>query len=136
MVYGRGGIDDNDGTVKTVVKMELWSRPVSSRPVDNSPTVNSYRPDPSRKSLPLHFTVSTRRGNIPLPSHPVDKTCPHRPVPPSKPTPTVPSRRQNLPIPSRPAVKPCPYRQISRSKPVPTVPPRHSLPSLLPVKLP
>ena len=68
MVYGRGGIDDNDGTVKTVIKMELWSRPVPSRPVDNSPTVNSYRPDPSRKSLPLHFTVLPRRGNIPLPS--------------------------------------------------------------------
>ena len=40
MVYWRDGIDGNDGTgrdgtVKTVVKMEPWSRPVPSRPVDN-----------------------------------------------------------------------------------------------------
>ena len=104
-----------------------------SRPVPStiSPTVNSYRPVPSRKSLPLHFTVPSRRGNSPLLSRPVDKTCPYRPVPSTKPNPTVPSRRQNLPIPSRPAVKTFLYRQIPWSKPDPTVPPRHSLPSLL-----
>ena len=107
-----------------------WSRPT---PSTISPTVNSYRPVPCRKSLPLHFAVPSRRGNIPLPSRPIDKTCPYRPVPSTKPTPTVPSRRQNLPIPSRPAVETCPYRQIPRSKPVLTVLSaiycRHSFPS-------
>ena len=116
-----------DGTVKPSSK---WNRgPV---PSTVSPTVNSYRPVPSRKSLPLHFTVPSRRGNIPLPSRPVDKTCPYRPVPSTKPTPTVPSRRQNLPIPSRPAVETCPYRQTPPSKPVPAVPRRHSLPAVTP----
>ena len=118
---------------KAVVKMEPSSRPV---PSTITPTVNSCRPVPSRRSLPLHFTIPSRRRNIPLPSRPVDKTCPYRPVPSTKPTPTVPYRRQSLPIPSRPAVKTCPYRQIPRSKPVPTIPPRHSLPSLLPAKMP
>ena len=106
--------DGNDGTVfdgKNVVKIEPWSRPV---PLTISSAVNSYRPVPSRKYLPLHFTVPSRRGNIP---------------------PTVPSRRQNLPLPSRPVVKTCPYRPVPPSKPVLTILPRHSMPSLVPVKI-
>ena len=63
---------------KTVVKMEPWSRPVDnftyrelvpSRPVKKISPVALYRPVPSR------------RGNIPLPSRPVYKTYPYRPVP-------------------------------------------------------
>ena len=70
-----------------------------------SPTVNLYRPVPSRKSLRLYFTVPSRRGNIPVPSRPVGKTCPYRFVPSPKPAHTVPSRRQNLSLPSNPVVK-------------------------------
>ena len=122
-----------DGTERKH-RRQKWNRcPV---PSTISRTVNSYRPVPSRKSLPLHFTVPSRRGNIPLPSRPVHKTCPYRPVPSAKPTPTVPSHRQNLPISSRPAIKTCPYRQIPPSKPAPTVSSRHSLPSLIPVEMP
>ena len=87
MVYWRDGIDGNDGTVKPSSK---WNRgPI---PSTISPTVNSSRPVPSR------------RGNIPLPSRPVDKTCPNRLVPSSKKTYTVPSRRDKLYLPSRPVV--------------------------------
>ena len=86
-----------------------------------SPTVNSYRPVPSRKSLSLHFTVPPLLGSIPLPSRPVDKTCSYHPVPSTKLAPTVPSRRQNLPLPSRPVVKTCPYCSVPPSKPVRTV---------------
>ena len=98
-----------DGTVKPSSK---WNRgPVLSRPVDHfTYTINSYCPVPPRKVLPLHFTVPSRRGNIPLPSRPVDKTCP-----------TVLSRLQNLPLPSRLVGKTCPYRPVPPSKPVPTV---------------
>ena len=109
-----------DGMIKPSSK---WNRaPVPSRPVEKLSPVALYRLVPSRK--------------YPLPSRPVDKTCPYRPVPSTKPTPTVPSRRQNLSMPSRYAVKTCPNRQIPRSKLVPTVPPRDPLPSLLPVKMP
>ena len=127
MVYGRDGIDGNDGMGrdgKTVVQMEPWSRPVPSR---------------RQFHLPLAHTVPSRRENLSrctLPSRPVEEISPYRPVPSSEPAPTVPSRLQNLRLPARPPVKTCPYRQIPLSKPVPTVPPRHSLPSLLPVKMP
>ena len=82
---------------KTVVKMERWSRPVPSR---------------WQLHLPLTRAVPSRRENIsrsPLPSRSVDKTCPYRPVPSTKPIATVPSR-QNLSLPLNPAVKTCPYR--------------------------
>ena len=132
MVYGRDGIDGNDGMGrdgKTVVQMEPWSRPVPSRRQFHLPLAHTvpsrrenlsrctlpsrpveeiapYRPVPSRK-YPL--TVPSRRQNLPLPSRPVCKTYPYRPIPSSKPTHTVPSRRQNLSIPSNLAVRTCPY---------------------------
>ena len=112
MVYCRNGIDGNDETGRdgTVKPSSKWDRgPV---PSTISPTVNTYRLGPSRKSLPLHFTVRSRQGNILLPPRAVDKTCPYRPVP---------SRLQNLPLPSPAVVKTCPYRTVPPSKPVPTV---------------
>ena len=100
------------GNCKTVVKMAPWSRHV-----DNFPTVDSYHPVQSRTSLPLHFTIPLRRGNVPLLPHADDKFCAYRPVPStnstvpsSKTAHTVPSRRENLSLPSNPAVKTCPYR--------------------------
>ena len=102
---GRDG-KGRDGTVKPSSKMEPWFRPVPSTIL---PTANSCRAVWSRKYLPLHFTVPSRRGNFPLPSRPVVKTCPYRPVPSTK-----------LPLPSRP-VKTCPYRPVPPSKTVPTV---------------
>ena len=101
-----------DGTVKPSSK---WNRgPV---PSTISPTVNSYRPVPSRKSLPFvalygpvplskyRLTVPSRGQNLPLPSRPVYKTYSYCPVALSKRTHTVPSRRQNLSLPSRPAIQ-------------------------------
>ena len=108
MDYWRDGIDGNDGTGrggKTVVKMEPTVVPSCPVPSTIPPTVKSYRPVPSRKSLLFHFTVPSRRRNIPLPSRPVGKTCPYRFVPSPKPAHTVPSRRQNLSLPSNPVVK-------------------------------
>ena len=125
-VYWRDGIDGKDRTGrdgKTVVKIEPWSRPVPSGR-QFSPTVNSYRPVPLRKFLPLHFIVPSRRGNFPLPSRPVDKTCPYHPVPSTK-----------CILPCRPVVKTCPYRTAPPSKPVlslrsrPAIHSRHSFPS-------
>ena len=105
-VYWRDRIDGNgtgqDG--ETTVTLEPCSRPVPSRRQFHLPTADSYRPVPPRKSLALHFTVPSRRENIPLPSRPVHKTCPYRFVLPRIPGPTVPSRRQNLSLPSRPVV--------------------------------
>ena len=88
-----------DGTVltvtmgrdgKTVVKMSKWNR--GPFPSTISPTVDSYRPVQPRKLLPLYFAV-----------RPIQKICPYRPIPPSKPAPTVPPRRQKLHLQSRPA---------------------------------
>ena len=94
-----------------------WNRgPVASRPVDNF----TYR-----YLVPSRLVEKISPVSLYLPSLPVEQLFPYRPVPSS-----------NLPIPSSPAVKTSPYRQILRSKPVPTVPPRHSLLSLLPVKIP
>ena len=70
---------------KTVVKMEPWSCPVPSRRQFHLPLTRTV---PSRQE---HFSPSL-----------------YRPVPSTKPAPTVPSRRQNQPIPSRAAVKTCP----------------------------
>ena len=91
--------------------MEPWSRPV---PSTVSPTVNSYRPVEKISPVALYRPVPSR-------SRPVYKTYPYRPVPSSKPAPTVPSRLQNVPLPSRPVVKTYPYRPVPPSKPVPTV---------------
>ena len=94
-----------DGTERKH-RRQKWNRcPV---PSTISRTVNSYRPVPSRKHLPLQFAVPSRRANIPLPF----RTYPYRPVPSSKPVHTVPSRHQNLSLPSNPAVKTCPYRLV------------------------
>ena len=108
----------------------LPSRPV---PSTISPADNSYRPVLSRKSLQLHFTVGSRRGNIPLPSRPVNKTCPYRPVSSTKPTPTVPSRRQNLSCSPVPPSKPVPtVKSRGQNLSLPSRPAihcRHSFPS-------
>ena len=112
MVYGRDGIDGNDGMGrdgKSVVKIEQWSHPVPSR---------------RQFHLPLTRTVPSRRENLSrftLPSRPVEEISPYRPVSSAKPTPAVPSRLQNLPLLFRPVVKTCPYRPVPPSKPVPTV---------------
>ena len=139
MVYGRDGIDGNDGMGrdgKSVVKIEQWSHPVPSR---------------RQFHLPLTRTVPSRRENLSrctLPSRPVEDISPYRPVSSTKPAPTVSSCLRNLPLPYHPVVKTCPYRPVPPSKPVPnavnpsgqklvpTVPPGHSLPSLLLVKMP
>ena len=55
------------------------------------PTVDPYCPVPPTTCLPFFFRMPSRR-----------EICPYRPVPPSKPAPTVPSRCHYLPIPSRP----------------------------------
>ena len=47
---------------KTVVKMSKWNR--GPFPSTISPTVNSYRPIPSRKSLPLHLTSEFRKNRM------------------------------------------------------------------------
>ena len=64
-------------------------------------------------------------------TRPVEEISPYRPVPSTKPAPTVLSRRQNLPLPSRPAVKTVPSRPVPPSKPVPTVKSRGQNLSLL-----
>ena len=97
---------------------------------------------PSRRQLHLPFTrtVPSSRKSISrcnLPSRPVEEISPYRPVSSTKPVPTVPSRLQNLPLPSGPVVKTCPYRQKNLVvRTCPTVLLRHSLPSLLPVRMP
>ena len=127
MVYWRDGVDGNDGTGrddKTVVKMEPCSRPVPSRGQFHLPitrTVPSRRETLSSCTLPsgpveeISLTVPSRRQNLPLPSRPVYKTYPYRPVPSSKPVHAVPLRRQDLSQPSNPAVKTCPYGPAPRS---------------------
>ena len=74
------------------------------------------RPFPLTFHLSLTRTVPSRRENTfrcTLPCRPVEKISTYRPVPSTKPAPTVPSRRQNLHL-----------RHSPLSKPVPTVPPR------------
>ena len=85
VLTGTRGRDD-----KTVVEMEPWSSLV-----DNSTYNSLHRHLQPKKHLPLHFPVPCRRGNCLLPSLPVDRTCPYRPVP-SRSARTVPSRSQNL----------------------------------------
>ena len=72
--------------------MEPWSRPVPSR---------------RQFHLPLTRTVPSRQENLSrctLPSRPVVKSCPYRPVPPSKHVPTVKSRGQPLSLPYLPTI--------------------------------
>ena len=117
MAYWRDSIDRNDGTErdeaeldgKTVVKMEPWSRRVPSH---------------RQFHLSLTCTIPSRRENISrctLTSRPVQEIPPYRPVPSTKPAPTVPSRLQTISLPFLPAVNTRPCSPIQRPKPVPTI---------------